>query len=64
MQLTEQHIIDQSDPRYETIDKAAFASKNLYPVYDPKRKDKPKFSGKRIKFKDRRTKIKALESLC
>ncbi len=30
MQLTEQHIIDQSDPRFAAIDAAAFASKNLY----------------------------------
>jgi putative transposase len=30
MQLVEKHIIDRDDPRYETIDKAAFASKNLY----------------------------------
>jgi putative transposase len=30
MQLTEQHIIDCNDPRYQAIDKAAFASKNLY----------------------------------
>jgi hypothetical protein len=30
MHLVEQHIISKSDPRYETIDRAAFASKNLY----------------------------------
>jgi putative transposase len=30
MQLTERHVIDRDDPRYEAIDKAAFASKNLY----------------------------------
>jgi len=30
MQLVEQHIIDRHDPRYAVIDKAAFASKNLY----------------------------------
>ncbi len=30
MQLVEQHAIDKSDPRYEAIDHAAFASKNLY----------------------------------
>ncbi len=30
MQLVEQHIISKRDPRYETIDQAAFASKNLY----------------------------------
>jgi IS605 OrfB family transposase len=30
MQLTERHIIERSDPRYAAIDKAAFASKNLY----------------------------------
>jgi len=30
MQLVEQHIINKSDPRYEGIDRAAFASKNLY----------------------------------
>jgi hypothetical protein len=27
MQLTEQHVIDRSDPRYSVIDAAAFKSK-------------------------------------
>ena len=30
MQLTEQHIINRSDPRFAMIDPAAFKSKNLY----------------------------------
>src|ERR1019366_4245567 len=30
MQLVEQHIIDQKDARYNVIDAACFASKNLY----------------------------------
>lgn len=30
MQLVEQHIIKESDPRFEPIDQAAFAAKNLY----------------------------------
>jgi len=30
MQLTERHVIDCSDPRYQAIDAASFASKNLY----------------------------------
>src|ERR1700730_11637757 len=30
MQLTEQHVISKSDPRYGAIDAAAFAYKNLY----------------------------------
>src|SRR5882762_1233460 len=30
MQLVEQHVISKTDPRYTVIDKAAFASKNLY----------------------------------
>src|SRR5258708_23155937 len=30
MQLVEQHLIRRGDPRFATIDKAAFASKNLY----------------------------------
>src|SRR5215469_6661121 len=30
MQLAEQHVISKRDPRYATIDAAAFASKNLY----------------------------------
>jgi putative transposase len=30
MQLVEQHIIKESDSRYEPIDQAAFAAKNLY----------------------------------
>lgn len=30
MRLVEQHVIRKSDPRYAAIDRAAFASKNLY----------------------------------
>ena len=30
MQLVEQHLIRKTDPRYAAIDRAAFASKNLY----------------------------------
>lgn len=30
VRLVEQHIIKASDPRFDTIDKAAFAAKNLY----------------------------------
>ncbi|HWS83608.1 MAG TPA: transposase, partial [Ktedonobacteraceae bacterium] len=30
MQLVEQHVISKADPRYAAIDRAAFASKNLY----------------------------------
>src|SRR5260370_20436381 len=30
MQLVEQHVIRKTDPRYAAIDRAAFASKNLY----------------------------------
>src|SRR6266550_4029482 len=30
MQLVEQHVISKSDPRYAVINRAAFASKNLY----------------------------------
>jgi len=30
MHLTEQHVIDRSDPRFAVIDAAAFQSKNLY----------------------------------
>jgi putative transposase len=30
MQLVEQHVIHPADPRYAAIDRAAFASKNLY----------------------------------
>jgi putative transposase len=30
MQLVEQHVIDRHDPRFQVIDQACFASKNLY----------------------------------
>src|SRR6266581_3416121 len=30
MQLVEQHVISKTDPRYTALDRAAFASKNLY----------------------------------
>jgi hypothetical protein len=55
MRLVEQHIIKKGDPRYEKIDQTAFASKNLWNVanyvvrqsFDPKRTEKPRFSGRR-----------------
>jgi putative transposase len=30
MRLVEKHLIRKSDPRFAVIDRAAFASKNLY----------------------------------
>jgi hypothetical protein len=30
MKLVEQHVIKRTDPRYQRIDEAAFASKNLW----------------------------------
>jgi putative transposase len=30
MQLVERHVIKRADPRFKAIDRAAFASKNLY----------------------------------
>jgi hypothetical protein len=30
MQLVEQHVISTSDPRFQSIDEMAFASKNLW----------------------------------
>ena len=30
MKLVEQHVIEKGDPRFTRIDKAAFASKNLF----------------------------------
>jgi len=30
MQLVEQHVVKRGDPRYQRIDEAAFASKNLW----------------------------------
>jgi hypothetical protein len=30
MQLVERHVIKQADPRFQALDRAAFASKNLY----------------------------------
>ena len=30
MQLVEQHILNRNDSRFEAIDRAAFAAKNLY----------------------------------
>jgi hypothetical protein len=30
MQLVEQHVIRDADPRYAAIDRTAFAPKNLY----------------------------------
>jgi putative transposase len=30
MHLVERHVIERADPRFQAIDRAAFASKNLY----------------------------------
>jgi hypothetical protein len=50
MQLTEQHVIDRSDPRYAVIDAAAFASKNLYNAALYEMRQAFIFQGKRLTY--------------
>ncbi len=51
MHLTEQHVIDRSDPRYAAIDAAAFASKNLYNAALYEMRQAFIFRGKRLSYK-------------
>jgi len=50
MQLVEQHIIRQSDLRFSEIDRAAFASKNLYNAANYVLRQSFIFSGKYISY--------------
>ncbi len=50
MQLVEQHCIHKSDPRYEAIDRAAFASKNLYNLANYHVRQSFIFEGKYLGF--------------
>ena len=50
MQLVEQHCIHKSDPRYATIDAAAFASKNLYNAANYRVRQSFIFEGKYLGF--------------
>ncbi|HZR40979.1 MAG TPA: hypothetical protein VFB12_12720 [Ktedonobacteraceae bacterium] len=51
MQLVEQHVIKQCDPRYQIIDQAAFASKNLYNAALYEIRQAFIFTGKYISYK-------------
>lgn len=50
MQLTEQHVIKKSDPRYGVIDEAAFKSKNLYNAGLYEMRQAFIFRGKRLSY--------------
>jgi len=50
MQLTEQHVIDRSDPRFAVIDAAAFKSKNLYNAALYEMRQAFIFQGKRLSY--------------
>jgi putative transposase len=52
MQLVERHVISRSDPRYEVIDQAAFASKNLYNAALYEMRQAFIFGGKRLHYED------------
>jgi putative transposase len=52
MQLVEQHSISTSDPRYAAIDRAAFASKNLYNAANYRIRQAFIREGKYISFAD------------
>ena len=50
MQLVEQHMIAANDPRYQAIDRAAFASKNLYNLANSHVRQSFIFAGKYLGF--------------
>lgn len=50
MQLVEKHVIKQTDPRFVLIDRAAFASKNLYNAALYEIRQHFIFQGKRLKY--------------
>ncbi len=50
MQLVEQYIIARSDPRYNTIDEAAFKSKNLYNAGNYEIRQSYIFTGKYLNY--------------
>jgi putative transposase len=50
MQLVEQHVIKKTDPRFVLIDRAAFASKNLYNAALYEMRQHFIFAGKRLNY--------------
>jgi putative transposase len=52
MQFVEQHIISKADPRFASIDRVAFASKNLYNAALYEMRQAYIFEGKRIFYED------------
>lgn len=52
MQLVEQHVIKRTDSRYEAIDRAAFASKNLYNAALYEMRQAFIFGGKRLRYEE------------
>ncbi len=51
MQLVEQHLIRRDDPRFEALDKAAFAAKNIYNCANYQRRQAYIFEGRRLSYK-------------
>jgi putative transposase len=51
MQVTEQHVIDRSDPRFAIVDAVAFKSKNLYNAALYEMRQAFIFQGKRLFYK-------------
>ncbi len=62
MQLVEQHVIRKSDPRYEVIDQAAFASKNLYNAALYEMRQAFIFQGTRLTYNEMDKRMKAHEA--
>lgn len=50
MQLVEKHVIKKTDPRFALIDRAAFASKNLYNAALYEIRQHFIFAGKRLNY--------------
>ncbi len=59
MQVVEQHVIKQTDPRYAVIDAAAFASKNLYNAALYEMRQAFIFQGIRFSYNEMHARMKA-----
>ncbi len=64
MQLVEQHLIRKTDPRFAAIDRAAFASKNLYNQANYQIRQAYIFEGKYLPYAEIFHRLKHHEAYC
>jgi len=62
MRLVERHVIKRTDPRFETIDRAAFASKNLYNAANYELRQAFIFRGVYLKYPEMHQRMKDHEA--